>query len=356
MKARQAYFLLLIGSVYFTSFSQNKTPKVLYNSKEFHTLYDFFENKSDLIKFFDIKPGEVIADVGAAEGYHEGALSLLYDSLTFYIEDIDPKDVNQKEIDKTVKHYNKLRSTPQTCKFNWVLGTYKTTNLPDGIFDKIIMIASFHEFTYMDEMMNDISKKLKPGGKIYIMEAFCIDKVIRCEEGHKGYYMKEVNEIMSKIGYYQTQMSSPESYIINYANVLVFEKDKPKSDLFFQKKSDLQPLLNKSFLFGKHEVAADSNRVNVIADSLLPAITKLTDQYVVYEAWLKNIGLKWKKAGRHTEAINILKACTKLFPQSAQNYALLGEVYLENKQQDLAGICFDKACNMGVESKFCSKK
>ncbi|MDP2387825.1 MAG: hypothetical protein Q8M29_15740 [Bacteroidota bacterium] len=103
-------------------------------------------------------------------------------------------------------------------------------------------------------------------------------------------------------------------------------------------------------------VAADSNRINVIADSLLPAITKLTDQYVVYEAWLKNIGLKWKKTGRHTEAINILKACTKLFPQSAQNYALLGEVYLENKQQDLAGICFDKACNMGVESKFCSKK
>ncbi len=340
----------------FQLFSQVNKVTNQYNSKEFHTLYDFFENKEDLIKFFDIKNGETIADVGAAEGYHEGALSLLYDSITFYIEDVDPKDVNQKEIDKTVKHYNKLRSTPQTCKFNWVLGTYKTTNLPDGIFDKLIMIASFHEFTFMDEMMEDIARKLKPGGKIYIMEAFCIDKVISCEEGHKGYYMKDVNTILSKIGYYQTQMSGPESYIVNYANALVFEKDKAKSDQFFRKKQELQPLLNKSFLFDDKKIASDSIRVHSITDSLLPFINDLTSQYVVYETWVKNIGLKWKKKKSYAEALNILKACTLLFPNSAQTYSALGQLYQENKKQDLAKECFDLACKLENKNVACPKK
>src|SRR6202008_1936826 len=187
------YLLLFFSLVSLHSVSQGKKTQDFYNPKEFHTLYDFFEYPGDLIKFFDIKPGEVIADIGSGEGYHEGALALLYDSLTFYLEEVDPKKLNYKELNKNIKHYTKVKGSPLTCRFNWVMGTYKTTNLPDGIFDKVIMIAAFHEFTFMDEMMQDLSKKLKPGGKIYVMEAFCIAKVISCEEGHKGYYMKEVN-------------------------------------------------------------------------------------------------------------------------------------------------------------------
>ncbi len=348
------FAIILQLFILFPCFSQNK--KDHYNRKEFNTLYDFFEYKRDLIKFMEFEPGQNVADIGSGEGYHECALALIYDSLNFYMEEVDPKELNHKELDKNIKHYTKLKGSPFTCTFDYRIGTYKTTNLPDGIFDKVIMIASFHEFGFMDEMMEDIAKKLKPGGKIYVMEAFCIDKVISCSEGHKGYYMKDVNSIMNKIGYYQTQQNSPESYIINYANIMVFEQNKTKSDLFFSKKEELQPFLAQSFLFDKKEIAADQKLINSICDSLLPVIGDLSNQYVVYEVWLKNIGLKWQKSEQYPEAINILKACTVLFPSSAENYLALANAYKEDKQHNLANVCYKKACELGWSGKYCSKK
>jgi ubiquinone/menaquinone biosynthesis C-methylase UbiE len=52
-----------------------------------------------------------------------------------------------------------------------VLGDEKKTNLPNQLFDKVMIINSFHEFTYQEEMLEDIARKLKPGGLLYIDEA-----------------------------------------------------------------------------------------------------------------------------------------------------------------------------------------
>ena len=52
-----------------------------------------------------------------------------------------------------------------------VLGDERSTQLPENIFDKIIIINSFHEFTFQAEMIADIKKKLKPDGILYIDEA-----------------------------------------------------------------------------------------------------------------------------------------------------------------------------------------
>lgn len=348
------YFQLIIlfcGSL--LSLKAQESNDKNYNRKDFETLYDLFQNKNDLIKFMDIKPGEVIADVGGDNGHHMGSLSLIYDDLTFYIEDVDPK-LKAGDIEKMAKKFSKKRATPQTCKFNWVLGSYTATNLPDGIFDKIIMIASFHEFTEMDAMMKDISKKLKPGGKLYVMEAFCIDKVIYCEDKHKGYYMKEVNEIMNKQGFYQIQQSSPESDLVNYANVLVFSKDTKQSEQFFKSKAALQSYIDFSKLFGQKLVVENENMISAIADSLAPKTKQISDLYVVYEVWLRGIAASWETKGERDYAITIYKALTTIFPNSYYNYYLLGEAYTKDGQADLAAEAYKKACSLGFKGNECN--
>lgn len=61
-----------------------------------------------------------------------------------------------------------------TSNYKMILGDEKSTSLPENSFDKILIINSFHEFTFVTEMLTDIKKKLKPGGILYIDEALPI--------------------------------------------------------------------------------------------------------------------------------------------------------------------------------------
>jgi len=184
-------FLLLFLPV-FCFGQKSSTKETPFSYKEFINLVNYFDNKKELVEFFDFKKGDVIADIGAGEGKYEGAFSLLFDSLTFYIQEIDAKLLNQKKFNKIIEHYSKIKKSPLTNKFYLCLGTEKTTNLPDTIFDKIIILSAIHEFAFMDKMIEDIARKLKPNGEIYIVDTFCTAK------GHMNYTAEEIGLIMKK--------------------------------------------------------------------------------------------------------------------------------------------------------------
>jgi ubiquinone/menaquinone biosynthesis C-methylase UbiE len=90
-----------------------------------------------------------------------------------------------------VTHCKKLRKTG-TINYYRCVGKEKQSNLPDGVFDKIILASTFHEFTFMDEMINDIYKKLKPSGQLYILDAHCLTPT------HKSYTVDQTIEILKK--------------------------------------------------------------------------------------------------------------------------------------------------------------
>ncbi len=58
-----------------------------------------------------------------------------------------------------------------SCIYELVPGDVRSTSLPENTFDKLIIINSFHEFTYQTEMPADVKKKLKTGGNLYVDEA-----------------------------------------------------------------------------------------------------------------------------------------------------------------------------------------
>lgn len=120
----------------------------------------------DKIKF---KNGQVIADIGAGNGYLEGMLSLYSDSLTFYIQDIDISICNQAAVNKVADFYKNLKNKPFNNKFIAVNGTDSTTNLPDNTCDKILMIYTYQYIKNPKGFIRDVRKKLKDDGIFYVI-------------------------------------------------------------------------------------------------------------------------------------------------------------------------------------------
>lgn len=312
------------------------------NSRPFYYGIEYNYNEcldlSSLVKEFGFKKGDVIADVGASSGYMEGAFSVTCDSITFYIEDINKQYLNQKELDNVVNYFSKLRGKPQTNKFNKIIGKKYKTNLPDSLFDKIITIATFHEFVYVDYMISDIYTKLKPNGVLIICEEFSTknDKRRTLNCGIEAYTVEEVIDIMKSHGLFITKMSAPENC---YTNILFFEKDLKYSEDYYNKKksmTSLDSIVNLISLFDKDSIAKDSMKVTTIKNKLFENKSSIFKEYIYIEDWIKGIAYKWYQKGKFQSAINLYNTNILLFPLSASNYNNLAEAYINNEQYDLA--------------------
>lgn len=132
---------------------------------------DLLKQKEKELAFYNFKSGQTVGSIGAQCCHWEAAYAATADDVLFYLEDIDPAYFNHRQAQFAWDYYSNIREKPMTCSFKLALGTEKTTNLPNGLFDKILIINSFHEFTFQKEMLKDISDKLKPGGLLYIDEA-----------------------------------------------------------------------------------------------------------------------------------------------------------------------------------------
>ncbi len=137
---------------------------MLTNKEEIKTL--LADRGIDVIKF---KEGEVIADIGAGNGYIEAMLSIFHDSLTFYIQDIDTSVCNQGTIDEVIDFYEKVRGEPFTNTFIVVNGTDTETNLPDSTFHKILMLRTYQYLKEPMEFIKDVRSKLKDDGLFYVI-------------------------------------------------------------------------------------------------------------------------------------------------------------------------------------------
>ena len=115
-----------------------------------------------VIEALKFKPGDVVADIGAGTGYFSwriaqkvGAKGIVY-GVEIQQEMIDL--MNQKMAERKVTNVKPI------------LGTIKDPKLPPGSVDLVIMVDVYHEFDYPYEMMENICKALKPGGRVVFVE------------------------------------------------------------------------------------------------------------------------------------------------------------------------------------------
>ncbi len=134
------------------------------------------ENTSRLIQNMNIQAKEVIADIGAGSGYHVFKMAPLVKEGKVFAVDI------QKEMLAAIKS---KKEDSGIENITLIQGSEQSTKLPENSVDKVLMVDVYHEFNYPYEMMQSISKALKPNGKVYLIEYRAEDKSVPIKPLHK---------------------------------------------------------------------------------------------------------------------------------------------------------------------------
>lgn len=135
------------------------------------------EKPDQMVEALGLKPGEVVADIGAGTGYitwrmakKVGPHGKVY-AVEIQQEMLDLLSSNMKERGVT----NIVQA----------LGTEMDPKLPPNALDLIIMVDVYHEFSFPFEMTEAMCKALKPGGRLALVEFKKEDPTVPIKEVHK---------------------------------------------------------------------------------------------------------------------------------------------------------------------------
>lgn len=135
------------------------------------------EHTSVLVDSLELRPGDVVADIGCGTGYFSRRIApRLGVTGKVLAVDIQPEMLHIL-----------TNSLAGTCLTNIVpvLGTEKRPNLPPDSVDLALLVDVYHEFEYPYEMMSAITEALKPQGRVVVVEYRGEDPRVPIKEVHK---------------------------------------------------------------------------------------------------------------------------------------------------------------------------
>lgn len=135
------------------------------------------EQTSKMIEALKLKPGDVVADVGAGSG-----------TITFRLcAQVGPQGkVLAVDIQKEMVALLRERATARKLtNLAIIQGTETDPKLPAGTLDLILMVDVYHEFAYPYEMTEALVKALKPGGRLVFVEFRLEDPNVPIKRLHK---------------------------------------------------------------------------------------------------------------------------------------------------------------------------
>lgn len=120
------------------------------------------EGPDIMVDALKLKPGEVVADIGAGSGYITWRLARkLGPRGIVYAEDIQPEMLALAQ-----KRMHEMR----VANVRTVLGTITDAHLPPRSLDLALMVDVYHEFDHPWEMTRSLVRALKPGGRLVFVE------------------------------------------------------------------------------------------------------------------------------------------------------------------------------------------
>jgi ubiquinone/menaquinone biosynthesis C-methylase UbiE len=134
------------------------------------------ENTSLLLKNLAVKPGMVVADIGAGSGYHSALLSKMVGTGKVFAVDVEPEMIAY--LNARIKQEKLSRIVP-------VLSTEQKVSLPENTIDMMLLVDVYHEFSFPYEMALSMRAALKQGGKLVLVEFRAEDPTVPIKAIHK---------------------------------------------------------------------------------------------------------------------------------------------------------------------------
>lgn len=144
------------------------------------------ENTSLLLKNLAVKPGMLIADIGAGSGYHSAKLSKMVGSGNVFAVDVEQEMI--AFLQARIKREKLSQIVPVLC-------TEKSVSLSENTIDLILLVDVYHEFSYPYEMALSMFSSLKPGGKLVLVEFRSEDDEVPIKTIHKMSENQAVKEL-----------------------------------------------------------------------------------------------------------------------------------------------------------------
>ena len=121
------------------------------------------EERSDvLMQELSLRPGMVVADVGAGSGYYSRRMaSAVGPGGTVFAVDVQPQ---------MVALLTEAARQPALANIRPVLATEQDVRLPAASIDLAIMVDVYHELAFPYEVMESLVRALKPGGRVAYVE------------------------------------------------------------------------------------------------------------------------------------------------------------------------------------------
>jgi ubiquinone/menaquinone biosynthesis C-methylase UbiE len=145
------------------------------------------EQPDQMLAALHLRPGMVVADIGAGVGYHTFRLSVKVGPAgRVYATDIQPemlamlrKSAAERGIDNVVT----------------VLSGETTTGLPKGAVDLALMVDVYHELSQPERFLDALKEGLKPDGRLVLIEFRGEDPDVPIKEEHKMTAAQVIREL-----------------------------------------------------------------------------------------------------------------------------------------------------------------
>jgi len=170
------------------------------------------EERTDLLlKALALKPGMVVADIGAGTGYltRRMAPAVLPGGKILAV-DVQPEMVRMLE--------NSIKSAGQK-NIEARLSAVDDVKLPTSSVDLAVMVDVYHELAFPYEVMTSVMKALKPGGRLVFVEYKAEDTRVPIKPLHK---MSEA-QIRKEAGVFALDWERTVS-TLPWQHVVIFQK------------------------------------------------------------------------------------------------------------------------------------